>query len=499
MVILHSGRDNASESTNSLQVRGNSLAIHSRSPSSHLESSSPLHSVWPIHNPKEAIHFKAMIASQAMSGEDESTAIHEDDWDVVTNLSAASCSMETSPQVAGRRVRLRSVLHDVRSSDTCKRKEKWSVKAKIAASSTIMVIMVISTVSIQTESRVTLTTASTFQHKKVLTSEMLTKSYHKSGFATTVDPIGENGQSKTLEHFADVSRGNVGSKDVPFFLHVPRSGGGSVRQILSGCYGLTEAADAGARKRRSHRPASLEILHSDDGAAYVNVDTSTTEGIQAARSIGLVESGLANVIVSQHLHPAATLFNKDQKGRCFTMIRHPIQRAVSMFHYLAVAHWEPTYDPSLSYISIEMYARSKRAEHNWLVRFLSGELEGDLNDDHLAMAKEVLREKCLVGLLLHKEESFLRFEKYFGWVPVSKAQSECRNRVLHSGWSNKHSHPEVEVGSVVWELLMKENSYDIKLYHFVLALFDEQARLFENEVQLGELRKNATMSIKASP
>ncbi|KAI2492770.1 hypothetical protein MHU86_21775 [Fragilaria crotonensis] len=440
-----------------------------------------------------------MITSQSLSWDDESRANYDDDWDVVTHLSAASCSVEASSQVADGRLRLRGGLHDVRSSNTSKRKEKWSTNTRLVASLTIAAIMVVSTVTIQTESRSTLASASTLQHKKVLTSEMFTKSYHKSGFATTVDAIGENGLSKTLEHLADVSRDKVGSRDVPFFLHIPRSGGGSVKYILGGCYGLTEAADAGGRKRESLRPASLEILHADDGTAYVNVDTSTTEGIKSARSMGLVESGLANVIVSQHLHPAATLFNKDQKGRCFTMIRHPIQRAVSMFHYLAVANWEPTYDPSLAYISIEMYARSKRAEHNWLVRFLSGELEGDLNDDHLAMAKEVLREKCLIGLLHRKEESFLRFEKYFGWVPVSKFQTDCRNRVLHSGWSNKHSHPEVEVGSVVWELLMKENYYDIKLYHFVLALFDEQARLFESETNLpvGELRKNGTVSIEA--
>ena len=90
------------------------------------------------------------------------------------------------------------------------------------------------------------------------------------------------------------------------------------------------------------------------------------------------------------------------------MVRHPIERAVSLFHYLGVADWEPTYDPDLAYISIEMYARSRRVEFNWMVRFLSNELERDLTPRHLEVAKEVLRTKSLVGLLSEKGETFAR-------------------------------------------------------------------------------------------
>ena len=453
-----------------------------------------------LHNPEDAIHFKDMVSSKAVGWDDESTALYEDDWDVVTHLSAATCSVEACSQteIVGRRLRLRGESQGVKAYLKGKGKYKWNAAAKVAISLIIMAIMMVSTVSIRAETRMTQATASSFQHKKVLTSDMLTGSYHKSGFATTMESLGESGLPKSLEHLADVSRGPPDSTDVPFFFHVPRSGGGSVKDILGRCYGLVEATDSASHMQGPHRPASLDILYSDDGQAYVNVDTSTTEGIQEARSIGLVESGLANVVASQHLHPAATLFNENQKGRCFTMIRHPIERAVSMFHHLAVANWEPTYDPSLAYISIEMYARSKRAEHNWLVRFLSSELDGDLTDEHLAIAKEVLSQKCLVGLLHRKEESFHRFEQYFGWVSKSKIQTDCRNRLLQWGWSNKHSHPEVEVGSVVWDLLSKENSYDMKLYHFARTLFADQARLFESEGGLAEQNETVTVSIEGN-
>jgi hypothetical protein len=213
----------------------------------------------------------------------------------------------------------------------------------------------------------------------------------------------------------------------------------------------------------------------------VNVDTSTAKGIHRAKRMGLVESQLAQVIISQHLHPVATLFTADQPGRMFAMMRHPIERAVSMFHYLGVANWEPTYDPSLAYVSIEMYARSQRAEHNWAVRFLSNELVRNVNERHLQMAKEVLKQKCLIGLLDEKAESFMRFSQYFGWHPKTKHQTDCRDRLLNWGWSNKHSHPEVEEGSIVWELLYKKNSLDIQLYEYAKELFQEQAAMFQSK------------------
>jgi hypothetical protein len=423
------------------------------------------------------------MPSQASSvaWDDESTIYYDDEWDAASNLSSATCPGDT-PRVKSRRLELQVDLHDIQTAIKREEKNGLHIKTKIAISVFVTAVMMISTVRIRTEgSRMTFLAPSSINRKSssVLTSEMVTKSYEQSGFETTAQSLDEIGISKSLVHLANVTNVPVDASDIPFFFHVPRSGGSTIKDILGGCYGFTEATDVGGRQQGRLRAASLEVVHADDGAAYVNVDTSTAEGIQRAKNMGLVESGLANVIISQHLHPAATLFNSDQLGRCFSMMRHPIERAVSMFHYLAVANWEPTYDPSLAYISIEMYARSKRAEHNWMVRFLSNELERDLNDKHLAIAKKVLSQKCLVGLLDRKEESFRRFEQYFGWSAKNQKAIDCRDRLLHWGWSNKHSHPQVEEGSVVWDLLYKKNSFDMELYNFAVRLFGEQKRLFE--------------------
>ena len=71
------------------------------------------------------------------------------------------------------------------------------------------------------------------------------------------------------------------------------------------------------------------------------MDTSTGAGIVRAKNMNLVPSRLADIIFTPLLHEAAQLFNNEgvpqQKGMIFCLIRHPLERAVSLFHYLQKA------------------------------------------------------------------------------------------------------------------------------------------------------------------
>ena len=201
---------------------------------------------------------------------------------------------------------------------------------------------------------------------------------------------------------------------------------------------------------------------------------------QRAADMGLVQSQLADVIVTPHIYTAVTtLFDQGHRARMFTTIRHPIERAVSMFHYLSVADWEPTYDPDLAFVNVEMYARSDRVENNWMVRFLTGELTGDLTERHLDVAKELLRTYCLVGLMEEKAESIRRFESYLGFTYRGPEGRDCRDKYLHWDYGNKHEHPPVEEGSTAWNLLYRKNELDMKLYEYALEVFQEQGKLFQ--------------------
>lgn len=83
---------------------------------------------------------------------------------------------------------------------------------------------------------------------------------------------------------------------------------------MGSCAGLTTASDVGARDGHA-LDANLKVVTDELGSRYVNVDTSTVDGIKRAKRLGLIESELADVVVTQYLYAGATLFNPYQRGR----------------------------------------------------------------------------------------------------------------------------------------------------------------------------------------
>jgi len=150
-----------------------------------------------------------------------------------------------------------------------------------------------------------------------------------------------------------------------------------------------------------------------------------------------------------------------------------------MFYYLKDATWEHTYKEVYKDMTIEEYATSQYAEDNWMVRFLTNEMSGGVNERHLDLAKQVLESKCLVGIMDEFPASFKRFNEYFGWNnidfggPVDMSnRGTCVSRVIDNP-DNAHSHPSYEEGGEVWRLLMNKNQYDVSLYEHALHLFHE--------------------------
>lgn len=213
------------------------------------------------------------------------------------------------------------------------------------------------------------------------------------------------------------------------------------------------------------------------GHKYVNVDTTTEHGIAEAKALGLASSRLANLIVSPRFQEGASLFSSSNQGRAFAMLRHPVERAVSMFYFLkkhnvaAVANME-----------LEEYCKSPHVENNWMTRILTDQMTGDVGDTELEIAKRVLKEKIVVGLLEQKEESMRRFEFYYHWRYDENPtrQNACRTRILVGDYrTNESAKGKVKEGSQAWSLLTWQNKYDLKLYKYAKALFLQQgAELF---------------------
>ena len=148
-----------------------------------------------------------------------------------------------------------------------------------------------------------------------------------------------------------------------------------------------------------------------------------------------------------------------------------------MFYYIQVATWEPSYKPELQQWTLEQYATSEIVENNWMTRQLSNQLGGELTDENLARAMEVVKNKFMVGLMSNIEPAMTRFEKYFRWTyRVNPANQEaCRERLMFGGSnSNKANKKPLAQGDPAWELLAQQNNFDLKLYEYIETLFEEQ-------------------------
>jgi len=276
-----------------------------------------------------------------------------------------------------------------------------------------------------------------------------------------------------LDGYAEISE-PLDDHDLPVFWHIPKCGGTTLQDMMSHCFGMIEANEVG----KTHVKDELEIIALDNGNRYVNVDLSNPNGIEHAKDLGFGASGLANVAITSWFHDTASLFDDDiHRGRCFLLVRHPIRRAVSLFYYLKDATWEHTYSDVYKEMDLEEYATSQYSEDNWMTRFLTNQMSGNVYDRHLDLAKEVLESKCLVGLMEDFSVSINRFDHYFGWSqrdfggPVSMAnRGTCVARVIQHP-DNAHPHPKVEEDGEVWNLLLKKNKYDLALYEHARHLF----------------------------
>ena len=289
--------------------------------------------------------------------------------------------------------------------------------------------------------------------------------------------------------------------DRAVFWHVPRSGGGTIKDVTAHCFGLVLASEAGSALQRqqelqaqsqSSQPVQLQqfqqqqqqqqqpltIVTDLDGGKYVNVDVTTREGIAEAATMGISNLEGLTMIATPYLYESGLqLLSRYHRGRVFTMLRHPIERAASMYHYLSGSVDSTVIDG----LTLEDYAKSDKVEMNWMVHFLTNTPDSEevTADVHLPIAKRILRDKVLIGLLHHKGESLRRFETYFGWQLDGEKMEDCHTKVLDWSWPQKNKHPPIHEGSEAWKLLKGSNELDVALYHYAENLFREQGEIFK--------------------
>lgn len=275
------------------------------------------------------------------------------------------------------------------------------------------------------------------------------------------------------QNFEDIEQPYNPKKDTPFFFMIPKSGTTTLAKYMSECANLVMASSVG----RPYISDNLEVVD-HNGKNVVNVDVTKREGLAHAGTLGLAESAVADVVISGYIHQTARIFNKRNKARMFTLMRHPLQRTVSEFYYVQIADWEPlSYKPWLKEWTLAQYVKSDYFIDNWMTRQIVGKSSKTVAVTwrDYENAKRILREKCLIGLSKNYEESVFRFKTYFGWG----GDDQCIKDLFAPGNKmNTNRHPILEKGTPTYELMVEKDKWDILLYGYAQKLFEKQRYQF---------------------
>jgi hypothetical protein len=211
---------------------------------------------------------------------------------------------------------------------------------------------------------------------------------------------------------------------------------------------------------------ALQLIETSTGIRYVNVDPTTVEGLKRAKDLGLAKSGLAEVMFTNLIPEAANIFNPTNRGRLFAVFRHPLERAMNVYNNAKIS------DPDVAEMTMADYAANYLA-NNEMVRTLAAKDPNEiLTDTDLYVAMEVLRRKCVVGLVDRMDGSMTRFHGYFGWSSLLlSGESTCQSQLLAP---NLAQFPMPAEGTAAYNLMVGQNRLDLRLYEYAQYLYDLQ-------------------------
>ena len=321
---------------------------------------------------------------------------------------------------------------------------------------------------------------------------------------------------KSIDNFIQPVTVKPKPDETSVYWHIPKSGGTNAKSYF-GCLGLalgmfecapccteswladnvitfvsithargTVSKTGGLAKYGFAEEDRLEVFKpfENSNARFVNVDVTTTEGLDRAVKLGLVQSSIADVIFFTNPTIIEGLFDTEHKGRVISIFRNPVDRLISKFYYLSIASWEPNYQPSWDGMDPLVWAREHDTDHNFVMRTLMGKKSQHLTDADLPHAKKVLSERFIVGLSDSYEESIRRFEVVM--LVDEKIDDYTRNQCNSEFFGsriekkNANDHPLVEPGSEIYNIIAENNSLDMALYEYIIELFAEQTELIDS-------------------
>ncbi|KAL7529944.1 hypothetical protein ACHAXR_003238 [Thalassiosira sp. AJA248-18] len=270
------------------------------------------------------------------------------------------------------------------------------------------------------------------------------------------DSLDEN-KVTLLDMYSGGGQAVAKSSDVVFFWHIPRAMGSTMKNIMNFCFDLKRA-------ERLNEEPSMEYVRNN----ILNMDTSSPGGLAFSFANQLVNSGKVDVVISNYFLSGSVLFTDVHYGKTFTILRHPVDAALSLFHYRRSFH------KNFKTLSFSEHVDSDSYLDNWMVRHLTGTMPWvELNESHLERAKIVMKQKIFVGIMTELGETLRQLKAHFGW---QDREPLCANNFLHNEPSNVNDHPGLQGGrgGDSWNLVANKDRWDFGLYYYGLELFAEQ-------------------------
>jgi len=297
--------------------------------------------------------------------------------------------------------------------------------------------------------------------KKDETTTSYIETYNSLSHNSVTQPLSIHIPDNLEQNIADVTEafGTEHNQDNPIFWFIPKSGAKVLGVVLFRCLQLVVASNHGV----GFAEEKLEIFEDEvDSIRYVNVDTTTIDGITRAKQLDFASSGIADVTATTLISDIANLFDRKNRGRFFTLMRNPIDRTAALFEDEKQKNEE---------INIADFIDSSQYQDNFMTRSLINKPVGILTDADLFLAQTILQKKIVVGLYERIEESLEKFVNYFDWNNMNKDKiQECLRIKVDFP---QRSHDVLE-GHPGWFAVIEKNRYDLLLYSFAEELFNLQ-------------------------
>lgn len=228
---------------------------------------------------------------------------------------------------------------------------------------------------------------------------------------------------KLTNNLADISSPIPSPKtETAIFWEIPKSGSSVIRIALSECIGTVEAHDLAG----PNDDMVIKVMQSMYGIQYVNVDTTTLNGIERAKSLQFATTSLADVAYTPYLKELVDIFNPQFRARIFALFRDPVDRTMSLYHQ------QQRDDEEVAEMSIVDYIRSSKYIDNFMTRALTRKHHEKLSDDDLLQAMEFTRKYIVVGLSEEIDESITKFTDHFGWkTRMDQEKYSCLESLSH--------------------------------------------------------------------